>query len=192
MKTEIVANNEPQGPYMGDPLLDAWEGVEIAGYMKYNLADLHRSIAGIRELTHLLSQDDIGREQMDDGAAFEPMTYHRRWCLNQAIKLLIHSAEFTIEKLPDELKKNNWQGDGGTAMSEQMQTNKVDDKAREAALFQAANDAALDLFKIKGVAQMLNLHRDIDQIGFPDDVAGGIGALAEMADAAYARLSKAL
>lgn len=104
MATEIVANEQPHGPYHHDCLRDAWEDVPIPYHLKDNMADLHRAITGVRELTRLLAEDDNGREQMEDGVPYTPMTFVRRWGINQAIRRLLHDAEFQIENLPGEIK----------------------------------------------------------------------------------------
>lgn len=105
MASESVANEAINSPYFGDTIRDSWEEASLPAPVKLALADITRAVYGIREITRLLAEDDMGRELMEDGAVFSPMTPGRRWALNHAIKQLIFDAELRLEALPDDFRK---------------------------------------------------------------------------------------
>ena len=104
MANESVAET-PWAPDLSDVVLGAWTGSDVPGFLQHRMANLHRSIIGIRELSRMLAEDDAGRGQMDDGATFTPMSAQRRWSIQQAVQQLTHDAEFIVENLPDEFRK---------------------------------------------------------------------------------------
>ena len=111
MAAESVANEETQGPYFGDTIVDDWKEAGFPRRITQELADITRAVYGVRELTRMLAEDEYGREQMEDGVLYSPMTLARRWTLNHAIKQLLYDAELRLEHLPAAMKAERERAD---------------------------------------------------------------------------------
>lgn len=67
-----------------------------------------------------------------------------------------------------------------------------DHKVRADALHKAALGSNMVLWQIKAIAQLLNDHQAVQEVDFPDEISGGIGAILALAthesDDLFARL----